>query len=60
MTCSKCGNSDMYREDDRRANMVIHVCFKCGNRIYQGLSRDRNAGILSERWSMVEDGLSGQ
>lgn len=60
MTCSRCGTNEMYREDDRKANMVVHVCFKCGNRVYQGLPGNCKAAVRSHRWKWLEDGLSGQ
>ena len=60
MTCLRCGYYEMYREDDRRAGVVVHVCCKCGNRIYQGFPQSRKTAVRSKNPKTLREGCSGQ
>jgi len=51
MTCSKCKAHEMYMypERDNRIGVEVCVCFKCGNRIYNGYPK-RNGVEEQEEW----------
>lgn len=55
MECTKCGCREMYREDDKRANIVIHVCFKCGKRIYEGYPQKEKETARLIDWKTLKE-----
>jgi len=55
MKCSKCSSFEMYREDDRRAEIVIYACLKCGKRIYQGYPQKQEGVVRLIDWKTLKE-----
>jgi len=45
----------MYREDDRRAEIVIYACLKCGKRIYQGYPQKQEGVVRLIDWKTLKE-----